>query len=86
MREEGAQSASFVSYNPTGLHELKCKWISDLCETLSADYICVQEHMRMSRTIDKYFSEQFKNKAKAISAELLKLNFKNKLEEMGKTK
>ena len=52
-------SASFVSYNPTGLHELKCKWISDLSETLDADYICVQEHMRMSRTIDKYFSEQF---------------------------
>ena len=30
-----------------------------MCETLSADYLCIQEHMRISKTIDKYFSDQF---------------------------
>ena len=53
------QSTSFVSYNLTGLHAIKCKWINDLCETFSADYLCIQEHMRISRTVDKYFSDQF---------------------------
>ena len=54
-------SVSFVSYNSTGLHEIRCKWISDLCESTNADYVCIQEHMRKSKTIDKYFSEQFLN-------------------------
>ena len=51
--------ATFLSYNPTGLNDQKCDWLNSLCETTSSTYVCIQEHFRKSKTIDKFFKEQF---------------------------
>ena len=50
---------TFLSYNSTGLSDIKCDWIRKLCETTCIDYAGIQEHFRKSKTIDKYFSDQF---------------------------
>ena len=55
----GRPSTSFLSFNPTGLSDIKCDWINKLCEATCVDYVAVQEHFRKSKTIDKYFKEQF---------------------------
>jgi exonuclease III len=52
-------SVSFLSYNSTGLSDVKCDWLNSLCETTESTYISVQEHFRKSRSIDKYFKDQF---------------------------
>ena len=57
------------------------------------DYVGIDQNIRNKRLeqdeIDRNRMEQARiggNKAKAISAELLELNVKNKLEETGKTR
>ena len=52
---------TFLNYNSTGLSGLKCDWLNNLCETANVTYIAVQEHFRKSKTIDKFFKDQFKN-------------------------
>ena len=51
--------ATFLSYNPTGLNEQKCDWLNSLCNTCDVTYVSIQEHFRKSKTIDKFFTEQF---------------------------
>ena len=51
--------ATFLSYNSTGLSDQKCDWLKNLSETSGATYVNIQEHFRKSKTIDKYFKEQF---------------------------
>ena len=51
--------ATFLSYNPTGLNNQKCDWVNCLCETSDVTYLSIQEHFRKSKTIDKFFKEQF---------------------------
>ena len=53
--------ATFLSYNPTGLNIHKCDWLKSLCETTNATYVSIQEHFRKSKTIDKFFKDQFPN-------------------------
>ena len=57
----GGPCTSFLSYNPTGLNDIKCDWIRKLCETTGIDYLSMQEHFRKSETIDKFFCDQFVN-------------------------
>ena len=52
-------SATFLSYNPTGLNALKCDWLNNLLELVDVTYISIQEHFRTARTIEKFFTEQF---------------------------
>ena len=52
---------TFLSYNSTGLSGQKCDWLNSLCDTVKVTYVAVQEHFRKSKTIDKFFKDQFKN-------------------------
>ena len=47
---------------------------------------CIPEIQSYLSTLGIPWTYKYTNKVKAISAELLKLNFKNKLEETGKTR
>ena len=51
----------FMSYNSTGIHSVKCKWICDVCDDYNVDYLCIQEHFKKTKTIDKYFRENFRD-------------------------
>ena len=52
-------SATFLSYNPTGLNALKCDWLNNLLELVDVTYVSIQEHFLTARTIEKIFMEQF---------------------------
>ena len=52
---------TFMSYNSTGINSVKCKWISDICDEFDVDYLTIQEHFKKTKSVDKYFSENFKS-------------------------
>ena len=54
-----ANTISFLSYNTTGLNTVKTKWIRDLAKLTNISFINIQEHFRKSKTIGKFFSEEF---------------------------
>ena len=56
-------NCTFLSYNPTGFNSVKSKWIKDLIDVTSADFISIQEHFRKSKTIENYFSQEFPNQS-----------------------
>ena len=47
--------ANFLSYNSTGINDVKAKWIRDLYMTTDASFVGVQEHFK-TVNIDKSFS------------------------------
>lgn len=49
---------SFLSYKTT-LDTVKTKWISDLANLTNISFINIQEHFCKSKTIGKFFSEEF---------------------------
>ena len=51
--------STFLSYNSTGLNSVKTKWIRDIVKLTKSDYISIQEHFKKTKTIDKYFIDQF---------------------------
>ena len=51
--------STFLSYNSTGLNSVKTKWIRDIVKVTNSDFIAIQEHFKKSKTLDKYFVEQF---------------------------
>ena len=51
---------TFMSYNSTGINSVKCKWICDICEEFDVDYFAIQEHFKKTKSIDKYFRDNFK--------------------------
>ena len=48
-----------MSYNSTGLKTLKCGWVRDLIDTTNSDFISLQEHFKKTKTIEKFFQDQF---------------------------
>ena len=50
---------NFVSYNSTGLNEVKIKWIRDLCFATSSSFVGIQEHFRKNKNIDETFASGF---------------------------
>ena len=50
---------NFLSYNSTGLSEIKIKWIRDLCFSTNASFIGIQEHFRKNKNIDNIFGSGF---------------------------
>ena len=53
-------SVTFMSYNSTGISSVKCKFICDICDEYDVDYLVVQEHFKNTRTIDRYFRDNFR--------------------------
>ena len=52
-------SAGFLSYNSTGLNEVKIKWIQDLCLTTDSSFVGIQEHFRKNKNTDETFASGF---------------------------
>ena len=52
-------TVNFIGYNSTGIDKHKCAWIRDLCSLTEASFISIQEHFKIAKTTDKYFSEEF---------------------------
>ena len=49
---------NFLSYNSTGINDMKAKWIRDLYQTTDASFIGIQEHFK-TVNIDKSFPQWF---------------------------
>ena len=52
-------TVNFLGYNSTGIDKQKCAWIRDFCELTDASYISIQEHFKIAKTTNKYFSDEF---------------------------
>ena len=52
-------TVNFMGYNSTGIDKQKCRWISDLSDVTDTCYLSIQEHFKIAKNTDKYFSEQF---------------------------
>ena len=52
-------TVTFMSYNSTGMNSIKSDWIRDLYQVSSCDFISIQEHFKKTKTIDKFFKDQF---------------------------
>ena len=48
-----------MSYNSTGMNTLKTKWIRDLSDVTRADFISIQEHFEVTKSLENYFQEEF---------------------------
>ena len=52
-------SATFLSYNSTGMNTIKSRWIRDLICVTESSFVQIQEHFKISKSIDQFFSDQF---------------------------
>ena len=52
-------NVTFLSYNSTGMNTIKSRWIRDLIKVTDASFVQIQEHFKTSKTIDKFFYDQF---------------------------
>ena len=50
---------TFMSYNSTGLDEIKIRWINDYIDTFKVDFVQLQEHFKTMKTINSYFKKAF---------------------------
>ena len=53
---------TFGSYNSTGMDIAKIKWIKDIIIEHEIDFFAVQEHLKNTKTTQKYFSDHFSDK------------------------
>ena len=54
-------TANFLSYNPTGISTEKCDFINKICDENYVMFVSFQEHFKNNKTVDKYFSKNFKS-------------------------
>ena len=54
---------TFLSYNSTGLDSVKTKWIRDIAKVTKCDFITLQEHFKKTKTIEKYFMDEFPDRS-----------------------
>ena len=57
---------TFLSYNSTGFDTVKTKWLRDLIKLTNSDFTSIQEHFKKTKTIDKYFSDEFPNQSSFV--------------------
>ena len=50
---------NFISYNSTGIDTFKTKWLRDLANLTGTSFINIQEHFRKSKTLSKFFTDEF---------------------------
>ena len=58
-KQSEVTTVTFMSYNSTGISSVKCKWICDICDEYDVDYLAIQEHFKKTKSIDKYFRDNF---------------------------
>ena len=49
----------FMGFNSTGIDKQKCLWINELCDMTNTSYLSIQEHFKIAKNTDQYFSEKF---------------------------
>ena len=52
-------TVKFMSYNSTGLNNVKCRWISDLMQTCDVSFCGIQEHFKKTRSLMSFFKTAF---------------------------
>ena len=52
-------TATFLSYNSTGMNTIKTRWIRDLISSTDSTFVQIQEHFKTTKSTDKFFSDQF---------------------------
>ena len=50
---------NFMSYNSTGLDSMKCDWIRNIMKTCQIDFFQLQEHFKITKTLDSFFKREF---------------------------
>ena len=56
-----SKTVKFLSYNSTGLNQVKTQWIRDLLSTCGASFIGIQEHFKKIKTLQRYFQSEFRS-------------------------
>ena len=52
-------TVNFMSFNSTGLDSIKAEYIRDLYNMTRCDFISIQEHFKKTKSIDKFFKDNF---------------------------
>ena len=58
-------TATFLTYNSTGMDKVKAKWTHDLLNTLNVDFASIQEHFK--KNIGQFFNDRFPAFSNAVS-------------------
>ena len=53
------ETTNFMSYNSTGLDHVKTDWIRNLINTCKIDFFQLQEHFKISKSLDRFFKKEF---------------------------
>ena len=58
-QHQGTEYINFLSYNSTGMNTVKSGWVRELSKLTNASFIGIQEHFKKSKSLDKFFSDEF---------------------------
>ena len=53
------KTINFMSYNSTGLDKVKTRWIRDLISTCKIDFFQLQEHFKITKSLEQFFRREF---------------------------
>ena len=59
-------TVNFMSYNSIGLNTIKADWIRELYNVTNSDFISIQEHFKKTKTVNKFFKDQFPDKSSYV--------------------
>ena len=51
---EDTNIVTFVSYNSTGLKNIKTNWVNEVCEEEQIDYFSIQEHFKNNKNTERF--------------------------------
>ena len=54
-----SKTLNFMSYNLTGLDTVKTDWIREIIKTCKIDYFQLQEHFKITKSLDSFFKKEF---------------------------
>ena len=60
-QQEVSNMVTFMSYNSTGMSNVKCEWINEICSENDVDYLSIQEHFKSTKLTDKFFRDKYKD-------------------------
>ena len=60
MARPAEKVVKFLSYDSTGMNQVKSKWICELMDTCDASFCNIQEHFKKTKTLQRYFNSEFR--------------------------
>ena len=54
-------SVTFLSYNSTGMNNVKAQWTNEMCCDLDVDFCAIQEHFKNTKLTQKFFCDKFRD-------------------------